>query len=50
MSNKSKRFSPAFRELTAHMALEEEENHPSRWSAVIMIAPKLDIHPETLSK
>ncbi|GCE90326.1 transposase [Komagataeibacter diospyri] len=32
------------------MVLEEEKNHPSRWSAVMMIAPKLDIHPDTLSK
>ncbi|WP_215763131.1 transposase [Acetobacter sp. P1H12_c] len=32
------------------MVLEEEKNHPSRWSAVMMIAPKLDIHPDRLSK
>ncbi|MCP1217261.1 transposase, partial [Acetobacter orientalis] len=28
----------------------EEKSHPSRWSAVMVIAPKLDIHPDTLSK
>ncbi|ARW49411.1 hypothetical protein SRCM100623_00174 [Acetobacter pasteurianus] len=50
MSNKSKRFPPEFRERAARMVLEEEKNHPSRWSAVMMIAPKLDIHPDTLSK
>lgn len=49
MSNKSKRFPPEFRDRAARMVLEEEKNHPSRWSAV-MIAPKLDIHPDTLSK
>jgi transposase len=32
------------------MVLEEEANHPSRWSAVMIIAPKLDIHPDTQSK
>ncbi|WP_147061306.1 IS3 family transposase [Kozakia baliensis] len=50
MSTKSKRFPPEFRERAARMVLEEEKNHPSRWSAVMMIAPKLDIHPDTLSK
>ncbi|MDN7351020.1 IS3 family transposase [Acetobacter senegalensis] len=50
MSNKSKRFPPEFRERAARMVLEEEKNPPSRWSAVMMIAPKLDIHPDTLSK
>ncbi|GBQ15911.1 transposase [Acetobacter cibinongensis] len=50
MSNKSKRFPPEFRDRAARMVLEEEKNHPSRWSAVMMIAPKLDIHPDTLSK
>ncbi|GAA3672221.1 hypothetical protein GCM10022398_16650 [Acetobacter lovaniensis] len=49
MSNKSKRFPPEFRDRATRMVLEEEKNHPSRWSAV-MIAPKLDIHPDTLSK
>ncbi|KXV22733.1 hypothetical protein AD933_00365 [Acetobacter malorum] len=32
------------------MVLEEEKNHPSLWSAVMMIAPKLDIHFDTQSK
>jgi transposase len=50
MNNKSKRFPPEFRERAARMVLEEEKNHPSRWSAVMVIAPKLDIHPDTLSK
>ncbi|WP_459987153.1 IS3 family transposase [Komagataeibacter kakiaceti] len=50
MSNKSKRFPPEFCDRAARMVLEEEKNHPSRWSAVMMIAPKLDIHPDTLSK
>ncbi|GAA10322.1 transposase [Acetobacter tropicalis NBRC 101654] len=50
MSNKSKRFPPEFRDRAARMVLEEEKNHPSWWSAVMMIAPKLDIHPDTLSK
>lgn len=50
MSNKSKRFPPEFRDRAARMVLEEEKNHPSRWSAVMTIAPKLDIHPDTLSK
>ena len=43
MSNKSKRFPPEFRDCVARMVLEEEKNHPSRWSAVMMIAPKLGI-------
>ncbi|KXV70392.1 transposase [Acetobacter cerevisiae] len=50
MAISSKRFPPEFRERAARMVLEEEKNHPSRWSAVMMIAPKLDIHPDTLSK
>lgn len=50
MSNRSKRFPPEFREHAARMVLEEKKNHPSRWSAVMMIAPKLDIYPDTLSK
>ena len=50
MNNKSKRFPPEFRDRAARMVLEEERNHPSRWSAVMMIAPKMDIHPDTLSK
>ncbi|WP_082741233.1 transposase [Acetobacter tropicalis] len=50
MSNKSKRFPPEFRDSAARMVVEEEKNHPSRCSAVMMIAPKLDIHPDTLSK
>ncbi|KXV76810.1 transposase, partial [Acetobacter cerevisiae] len=32
MSNKSKRFPPEFRDRAARMVLEEEKNHPSRWS------------------
>ncbi|MCG0998416.1 hypothetical protein [Acetobacter persici] len=50
MKNKSKRFRPEFRDRAARMVLEEEKNHPSLCSAVMMIAPKLDIHPDTLSK
>ncbi|MFT9331526.1 transposase [Acetobacter persici] len=50
MNYKSKSFRPEFRDRAAHMVLEEEKNHPSQCSAVMMIAPKLDIHPDTLSK
>lgn len=38
MSNKSKRFPPEFRNRAARMVMEEEQNHASRWSAVMMTA------------
>ncbi|MCG4256732.1 hypothetical protein [Acetobacter senegalensis] len=50
MGNKPKRFLPEFYELAACMVLEEKKNRPSRWSAVMMIAPKRDIDPNMLSK
>lgn len=39
MSNKSKRFLPEFRYRAARMVLEEDKNHSSRWSEVMIIAP-----------
>ncbi|MGX7347334.1 hypothetical protein ACWM9A_15930 [Acetobacter pasteurianus] len=48
MSNKSKRFPPEFRERAVCMVLEEEKKHQAHWAAVMMIAPKLDIPPDTL--
>ncbi|KPH85406.1 amino acid transporter [Komagataeibacter intermedius AF2] len=49
MSNKSKRFPPEFRERAARMVLEEEKNHPSRWSGAVIMTPwNLYARPELI--
>ncbi|GBR48935.1 transposase [Neokomagataea tanensis NBRC 106556] len=50
MSTRTKRFPSEFRERAARMVLEEEKSHTSRYAAVCLIAPKLDIHADTLTK
>lgn len=44
------RFSAEFRDRAVRTVLEEEGRHPSRWAAVVSIAPRLGCAKQTLDK
>ena len=48
MNNKSKRYSPEFRERAVRMVLEHAGEHPSQWAAIQSIAAKVGCTDETL--
>jgi transposase-like protein len=47
-SKTTNKFSPEVRERAVRMVLEHERDHPSRWTAVVSIAEKIDCVPQTL--
>ena len=46
--SKPKRFSPEFRERAVRMVAEITPDHPSQWSAIRSIAPKIGCSAEAL--
>jgi transposase len=46
--NKSKRYSPEFRERAVRMLLDHKSEYDSEWAAMTAIAVKLGCTPETL--
>jgi len=46
--NTNKRYSPEVRERAVRLVIEQQEEYPSRWSAICSIAGKIGCTPETL--
>ena len=48
--DKGKRFSKEVRERAVRLVFEAQKDHPSQWSAITSIAPKIGCSPETLRR
>lgn len=48
MSKTTNKFSPEVRGRAVRMVLEHEQDHPSRWAAVVSISEKIGCSPPTL--
>ena len=46
--NTKSRYSPEVRERAVRLVIEQQEEYPSRWSAICSIAGKIGCTPETL--
>ena len=47
--SRATRFSPEVRERAVRMVLENRDQHPSLWTAIQSIAPKMGYTPQTLN-
>ncbi|WP_408876149.1 transposase [Gluconobacter sphaericus] len=50
MSNSVKKFSPEVRSRAVRLVLEYEDEHPSRWTAMVSIAGKIGCSAHTLNE
>ena len=48
--NTNKRYSPEVRDRSVRLVLDQQGEHPSRWSAICSIAGKIGCTPETLRR
>jgi transposase len=50
MSKTTNKYSPEVRERAARMVLSNEDQHESRWSAILSISAKIGCAPQTLNE
>jgi transposase-like protein len=50
MTKNSTQYSPEVRERAVRLVLDQRKDHPSQWSAIQSIAPKIGCSAETLRK
>ena len=50
MNKTTNKFSPEVRERSVRMVLDNQEQHESRWSAILSISAKIGCAPQTLNE